>query len=200
MCRLVFIVAVAAAFVTLAASGAAASTLSPLSPARVSLIPDGALKINLADLAMLGDAAAPLPAPPAVDPARPSKSWALALPMAFILGFGSGHFYIGANWRGLRYLAYDLVAIAIDTALLLLAYYYTDYFNITATWIVAGVIMAGNRIFQTVDCGFTLRDYNKGFDVKDSHLLPAGRSEADVAMNINDGGMPRGRMKTVFSF
>ena len=188
---------VVAVFAVLTASGAAASTLSPLSPTRVSLIPDGVLKI---DLAMLGQAAAPVPAPAAVDPERPAKSWALALPLAFFVGFGTGHFYIGANWRGLRYLAYDLVAIAIDTTLLLLAYYYTDYFNITATWIVAGVIMAGNRIFQTVDCGFTLRDYNKGFDVKDSHLLPAGRSEADVAMNVNDGGMPRGRMKTVFSF
>jgi len=123
------------------------------------------------------------------------KSYAIALPLAFIVGFGSGHFYVGAMWRGLRYLAYDLVAIAVDTAIILLVNSYSG--STMYAWIIAGIIFAGNRIYQTVDCGKTVYDNNKGFDVRDSMNLPV--SPSILASNINDGGM-RGSLTTVYSF
>ncbi|MFA5089342.1 MAG: hypothetical protein WC552_09960 [Candidatus Omnitrophota bacterium] len=123
------------------------------------------------------------------------KSYGIALPLAFIVGFGTGHFYVGAMWRGLRYLAYDLVAIAVDTAIILLVNSYSG--STMYAWIIAGIIFAGARIYQTVDCGKTVYDNNKGFDVRDSMNLPV--SPSLIASNVNDGGM-RGRLNTVYSF
>jgi len=123
------------------------------------------------------------------------KSYGVVIPLSFLVGFGSGHFYAGATWRGLKYLAYDLVALALDTAIIIFAY--SQEYNTLYTWVIAGVVFGGNRIFQTIDAAQTVNAYNKGLDVSESRL---GLPPLQAMSSPNDGGMPRGRMKTVFTF
>ena len=155
------------------------------------LLPDAQLRLS-----MLGDLLPAGVGQSAVPGEDTKKSYAVAIPMAFLLGFGSGHFYVGATWRGLRYLAYDLVAIGLDVAILLLARNY-DY-DMTYTWVVMGIVFGGNRIFQTIDAAQTVNAHNKGMDVSESNrmLVPP----AQQAVSLNDGGMAPARMKTVYTF
>jgi hypothetical protein len=136
--------------------------------------------------------------PEMAAPERKPKSYAAVIPMAFFVGFGSAHFYIGAKWRGLRHCLYDIISLGLDATLMALTYKYADGDSIAYMWIVAAVVFGGMRVYQTVDASLTLREYNKGYDMTDAmapHVSPS-----DVAVKLNDGGMPRGKLKTVFTF
>jgi hypothetical protein len=182
-----------AAFIV-AAESAAQADLSG-STHRTSLLPEG--KLHLASIGGIwGDGSAPVQE--AQEPELKPKSYAIAVPLALIIGFGSGHFYAGATWRGFRYLAYDLIAIALDAVMMVLVYKYADPNTVVYYWILAGAIFGGERIYQMVDCIKTVADYNKGFDIRDAIRAP--RSPSDLASNPNDGGMPSMHMRTIYTF
>ncbi|MBI5526360.1 MAG: hypothetical protein HY897_08490 [Deltaproteobacteria bacterium] len=164
-----------------------------LSSAR--LLPDA--KLRLAAIPDLVPASLLLGEQPAHggDQEFQKKSYGVVIPLAFFAGFGSGHFYAGATWRGLKYLAYDLVALALDTAIIIFAY--SQNYDTLYTWVIAGVVFGGNRIFQTIDAAQTVNAYNKGLDVSESRL---GLPPLQAMTSPNDGGMPRGRMNTVYTF
>jgi hypothetical protein len=108
----------------------------------------------------------PAPAPAAAEGHK--KSYGVAIPLA-IVGFGAGHFYAGATWRGLKYLAYDVIGAALDVVI----YIYSSY-DMNYTLIVMGIVFAGSRVFEVIDVAQTVNMYNKGFDVSESsrELVP----------------------------
>lgn len=172
----------------LLAGAVSASTGADLATS-ARLLPDSQLRVAMLEgLPGVGQQSAPAPA--ATDDHK--KSYGAVIPMSFLLGFGSGHFYTGATWRGLKYLAYDLVAIGLDIAILLLSQ--NQRYDMTYTWVVMGIVFGGNRIFQTIDAAQTVNAYNKGLDVSASQMLPAPGSLRHVASTSRAG------MRTVFTF
>ena len=153
------------------------------------LLPDAQLRLSMLDGLLPRDAGVGQETPGAAADDH-KKSYAAAIPLS-IVGFGAGHFYVGAPWRGLKYLVYDVVGAALDIVIYI--YSNNQQYDMSYTLIVMGIVFAGSRVFEVIDVAQTVNAYNKGFDVSESKRELAPPSLRNVAAATPG-------MKTLFTF
>ncbi len=85
----------------------------------------------------------------------PEKSYFIAIPLSFFIGFGTGHFYAKDTWGGIRYIAYDIAGFGLG----FLTLYFDDYSERSIIFAIA--IAAVNRIYQAVSAAESVYYYNK---------------------------------------
>lgn len=103
------------------------------------------------------------------------KSYFIAVPLAFIVGFGSGHFYAKDTWGGIRYIAYDLAGLGLG----FLTLYFDDYSDRSIIFAVA--IAAVNRIYQAISAAESVYYYNKNPILRELDIFELQRPKNRLA-------------------
>ncbi|MGB9598945.1 MAG: hypothetical protein ACP5QK_10260 [Myxococcota bacterium] len=103
------------------------------------------------------------------------KSYFVAIPLAFIVGFGSGHFYAKDTWGGIRYIAYDIAGLGLG----FLTLYFDNYSD--RSIILAVAIAAVNRIYQAVSAAESVYYYNKNPLLRELDIFETERPQGRFA-------------------
>jgi len=110
-------------------------------------------------------------------PTYEPKSYFVAIPLAFFVGFGSGHFYAKDTWGGIRYIAYDIASLGLGFLSL-----YLDDFSDRSIIFAIGVGVV-NRIYQAVGAAESVHYYNKNPLLRELDLFDAERKAERLVIN-----------------
>ncbi len=111
----------------------------------------------------------------------PEKDYYVAVPLAFFVGFGSGHFYARDTWGGIRYIAYDIAGLGLG----FLTLYFDDYSSRSIIFAVA--IAAVNRIYQSISAAEAVYYYNKNPLIRELDIFKS--ESAHKILSIRDGNI-----------
>ena len=109
-------------------------------------------------------------------PAYKPKSYAIAVPLAFFAGFGSGHFYAKDIWGGIRYIAYDTAGLGFG----FLTLYLDDYSERSIIFAVGLAVV--NRIYQAVSAAESVYYYNKNPLLRELDIFDSERRSERLVM------------------
>lgn len=111
----------------------------------------------------------------------PEKSYFVAVPLAFFVGFGTGHFYAKDIWGGVRYIAYDIAGLGLG----FLTLYFDDYSN--RSIILAVAIAVVNRLYQSVSAAEAVYYYNKNPLLREIDLFESERPKSMLSFKSTEG-------------
>lgn len=118
--------------------------------------------------------------PESTKPVYTEKSYFVAVPLAFFVGFGSGHLYAKDTWGGIRYIAYDLAGLGLG----FLTLYFDDYSDRSIIFAIA--IAAVNRIYQSVSAAEAVYYYNKNPLMRELDLFESERPGRSLALKTKN--------------
>ncbi|MCX7945311.1 MAG: hypothetical protein N2746_12455 [Deltaproteobacteria bacterium] len=116
-------------------------------------------------------------------PIYPEKSYFVGVPLAFFVGFGTGHFYAKDTWGGIRYIAYDIAGIGLG----FLTMHFDGYSNRSVALAVAITVV--NRIYQSVSAAESIYQYNKNPFLREITLFES--NEVTKYLTIRTDGVYR---------
>ncbi len=116
---------------------------------------------------------------PQIQDIHQEKSYLVAVPLAFFVGFGSGHFYAKDTWGGIRYIAYDVAGLGLG----FLTLYLDDYSDRSILFAVAVLVV--NRIYQAVSAAESVHYYNKNPMLRELDLFEHEKPQRQLSQYQN---------------